>query len=59
MHPSPGVRLIALTLLLAALTAVMQQYNRGSARAEGGVPIPAPAGTKWSIIAGYNTVTHS
>ncbi len=56
MHPSPGVRLIALTLLLAALTAVM--YNRGSARAEGGVPIPAPAGTEWSIVAGYNTGTH-
>ncbi|MCY3733618.1 MAG: M23 family metallopeptidase, partial [Chloroflexi bacterium] len=29
------------------------------ARAEGGVPIPAPAGTTWSIIAGYNTATHS
>lgn len=28
-------------------------------RAEGGVPIPAPAGTTWSIIAGYNTATHS
>ncbi|MDE2891631.1 MAG: hypothetical protein OXN86_03900 [Chloroflexota bacterium] len=29
------------------------------ARAEGGVPIPAPAGTMWSIVAGYNTSTHS
>lgn len=28
-------------------------------RAEGGVPIPAPAGTTWSIVAGYNTGTHS
>lgn len=28
-------------------------------RAEGGVPIPAPAGTTWSIIAGYNTGTHA
>lgn len=28
-------------------------------RAEGGVPIPAPAGTTWNIIAGYNTATHS
>lgn len=27
--------------------------------AEGGVPIPAPAGTEWSIVAGYNTGTHS
>lgn len=28
-------------------------------RAEGGVPIPAPAGTTWSIVAGYNTGTHA
>ena len=27
-------------------------------RAEGGVPVPAPAGTTWRIIAGYNTGTH-
>lgn len=29
------------------------------ARADSGVPIPAPAGTTWSIVAGYNTATHS
>ena len=28
-------------------------------RADGGVPIPAPAGTTWSIVAGYNTATHA
>ena len=27
--------------------------------ADGGVPIPAPAGTTWSIVAGYNTGTHA
>ncbi len=31
----------------------------GGVSAEGGVPIPAPAGTTWSVVAGYNTATHS
>ena len=30
-----------------------------NASADGGVPIPAPAGTIWSVVAGYNTATHS
>ena len=29
------------------------------ARADGGVPIPGPAGTEWKIAGGYNTRTHS
>ena len=45
----------ALTALLAALAAV----GLLAARAEGGVPIPAEAGTQWEIVAGYNTGTHS
>ena len=31
----------------------------GGVSAGGGVPIPAPAGTTWSVVAGYNTGTHS
>ncbi len=57
MPHSPGVPLIVLTLLLAVATAVV--LDGGAVRAEGGVPIPAPAGTTWSIVAGYNTGTHS
>ncbi len=30
----------------------------GGVSAEGGVPFPAPAGTTWSVVAGYNTGTH-
>ena len=29
------------------------------ARAAGGVPIPAETGTRWEIVAGYNTGTHN
>ncbi len=57
MIPLPDARRIALTLLLAAVTFLA--LNQGAARAEGGVPIPAPAGTQWSIVAGYNTGTHA
>ena len=45
----------ALTALLAALAAA----GLLGARAAGGVPIPAEAGTQWEIVAGYNTGTHS
>ncbi len=45
--------LLALVALLATIASV------ASARADGGVPIPAPAGSTWSIVAGYNTGTHS
>ncbi|MCY3567616.1 MAG: hypothetical protein OXH38_03250, partial [Chloroflexi bacterium] len=42
-----------------ALLAGVQFFAPTTARAEGGVPIPAEAGTTWSIVAGYNTRTHS
>ena len=53
MPHSLSVLLIVLTLLLGTLAL------SGTAGADGGVPIPAPAGTTWRIIAGYNTGTHS
>ncbi|MYE05750.1 MAG: M23 family metallopeptidase, partial [Chloroflexi bacterium] len=50
----------AVLVVAAVLVAVAAAIGLGSGvRAEGGVPIPAPAGTTWSIIAGYNTATHS
>ena len=57
MLPLPRVRLFALTLLLAAVAGVV--LSQGVSRADGGVPIPAPAGTTWSVVAGYNTGTHA
>ena len=50
------VVLWAAALLIAALAAAALV---APARAEGGVPIPAPAGTEWRIVAGYNTGTHA
>ncbi|MXX81828.1 MAG: hypothetical protein F4Y69_12495 [Chloroflexi bacterium] len=47
-----------LAIALALLAGVLFLLPT-TARAEGGVPIPAEAGTTWSIIAGYNTGTHS
>ena len=55
-HSAEAVTLAAAVVLFAAVAAVSLCSQ---ARAEGGVPIPAPAGTTWSIIAGYNTATHS
>ena len=48
--------LCAAATLIAALATLL---HVAPLRAEGGVPIPAPAGTTWEIIAGYNTGTHS
>ncbi len=47
-----------LAFALALLAGVLF-LTPATVRADGGVPIPAPAGTTWSIIAGYNTATHS
>lgn len=55
-YPATRALLFALTAVLAVFFATALS---GNARAEGGVPIPAPAGTTWSIVAGYNTGTHS
>ena len=50
-----AVRLACLSVIAAiACLIIASPIN-----AQGGVPIPAPAGTTWSIIAGYNTRTHS
>ena len=43
--------------VIAAVAAVWLLL--GGARAQGGVPIPAQAGTTWEIVAGYNTGTHN
>ena len=53
MPHSLSILLVAFTVLLGTLALT------ATAGADGGVPIPAPAGTTWSIIAGYNTGTHS
>ena len=45
--------------VLALTTAVVSLCFLAGARAEGGVPVPAPAGTEWEIVAGYNTASHS
>ena len=42
---------------LAAVTMIILLTS--PALADGGVPIPAAAGTEWRIAAGYNTGTHS
>ena len=50
----------ALGILIAAFTALTAAgLLLLGARAAGGVPIPAEAGTQWEIVAGYNTGTHS
>ena len=46
-------------LAIALFVAIPLLGHVTSARAEGGVPVPAPADTTWRIIAGYNTATHS
>ena len=66
MLGSAGVRsrlvrrlaLLASCALAAAMFAASIWTLTSPASAASGVPIPAPAGTTWSIIAGYNTGTH-
>ena len=50
----PTLLLLCGALVFAAFLALTAPVG-----ADGGVPIPAPAGTTWRIIAGYNTSTHS
>ncbi len=50
----PTLLLLCGALVFAAFLALTAPVG-----ADGGVPIPAPAGTTWRIIAGYNTATHS
>ncbi|MCC6236060.1 MAG: hypothetical protein IT299_00645 [Dehalococcoidia bacterium] len=49
------VRLLAVAVLIPGL---MPALGAGPARAAAGLAFPAPAGTTWSIVAGYNTATH-
>ena len=55
-HPVVRALLFAAAALVAVASALALRSPIG---AEGGVPIPAPAGTTWSIVAGYNTATHA
>ena len=50
--------MIAASAVIVAIAAALI-VSGNFVRADGGVPIPAPAGTEWSIVAGYNTGTHS
>lgn len=50
---APGILITALAALAAACLILLD------ARAAGGVPLPAEAGSRWSIVAGYNTGTHN
>ena len=56
MSPTSRVGSMALALLVSAAALIAFATPIG---AEGGVPIPAPAGTTWTIVAGYNTGTHA
>lgn len=49
-------RVVAWVVLCATVAFVLFATQ---ARADGGVPIPGPAGTEWKIAGGYNTRTHS
>ncbi len=49
---------LAAAVTFFAVAAVVVSPNK-PVRAEGGVPIPAAAGTGWKIVAGYNTGTHN
>lgn len=53
LRPRPAL----LTLLVGALAGAWLGAARPGAAAEG-LSFPAPAGTRWSIAAGYNTATH-
>lgn len=50
---------VAVVVAVAVIGVLALLAWTATVRADGGVPIPAPAGTTWRIIAGYNTATHS
>ncbi len=56
-HSAHAAVLLVAAIGIAVATALV--LAAPPVRADGGVPIPAPAGTEWSIVAGYNTGTHS
>lgn len=53
----PGLAAVALFAALAAANTVGRPLTASAA--EGTLSFPAPAGTKWAVLAGYNTATHS
>ena len=60
MNGTAGTARRAILCAVLAITAIAASLVLDPLiSAGGGVPIPAPAGTTWSIVAGYNTGTHS
>lgn len=53
---APGLLITALVALAALAAAYLSLLD---ARAAGGVPLPTEAGSRWEIVAGYNTGTHN
>lgn len=54
-----AARVIQTVVMTLVVAAAFVFGDVGRARADGGVPIPAAAGTEWKIAGGYNTRTHS
>ncbi len=48
-----------LSAAMALVAAMLLAFSSEPALAESGIPIPAPAGSEWRIVAGYNTGTHN
>ncbi len=48
-----------LVVALVATAVVVSAAAPHAAAAESGLLLPAPAGTRWEVFAGYNTATHS
>ena len=55
-HPGWSARLLAFLASAALLAGPLPALR--TAEAAAGLAFPAPAGTEWSIVAGYNTATH-
>ena len=54
--PRPHTRvLLGIALVIVCLLVVRPEATRAAA----GIALPAPPGSEWQILAGYNTVTHS
>ena len=57
-RPLPQARLPLLVALLALLLGLSLAPPPARATGSTGLPLPAPAGSQWRIIAGYNSTTH-
>ena len=59
MRPPSWSQSVRAALLLVAVAVVAIVVGPRDARADGAIlAFPAPAGTQWEILAGYNTATH-